>query len=119
MSNTVGSGSNATSESFTFNDRGLVLTASGSAGATSYAYNGDGLTTSVTDAVGTTTYAYDSAGRLATLANPSTGTTAAYFYNADSQVSGITGTWWGRRCAELGVGRTAITRGRPLPAALV
>ncbi len=42
-SNTAGSGSNATSECFTYNDRGQVLTASGSAGSTSYAYNGDGL----------------------------------------------------------------------------
>jgi large repetitive protein len=87
--NTAGSGSNATSESFTYNDRGLVLTASGSAGATSYAYNGDGLVTSVADAAGTTGYTYDQAGRLATLASPATGTTATYSYNADSQVSGI------------------------------
>ena len=53
-SNTAGSGSNATSESFTYNDRGQVLTASGSAGSTSYGYNGDGQVTSVADAAGTT-----------------------------------------------------------------
>ena len=88
-SNTLGSGSNATSESFTYNDRGQVKTASGSAGSTSYAYNGDGLTTSVADAAGTTGYTYDSADRLATLADPATGTTATYSYNADSLVTGI------------------------------
>ncbi len=88
-SNTAGSGSNATSEAFTYDDRGLVLTASGSAGSTSYAYNGDGLVTSVADAAGTTSYSYDGAGRLATLASPVTGTTAAYSYNADSLVTGV------------------------------
>ncbi|HEY7811741.1 MAG TPA: LamG-like jellyroll fold domain-containing protein, partial [Nakamurella sp.] len=77
-SNTLGTGSNATSESFTYNDRGQVLTASGSAGSTSYAYNGDGLTASVADAAGTTGYTYDNADRLSTLADPATGTTATY-----------------------------------------
>ena len=85
-SNTAGSGSNATSESFTYNDRGQVLTASGSAGSTSYGYNGDGLVTSVADAAGTTSYTYDDADRLSTLANPVTGTTATYSYNPDSLV---------------------------------
>jgi RHS repeat-associated protein len=88
-SNTAGSGSNATSESFTYNDRGQVLTASGSAGLTSYAYNGDGLPASVADAAGTTSYTYDNADRLSTLANPVTGTTATYSYNSDSLVTGI------------------------------
>ncbi|HET9082145.1 MAG TPA: LamG-like jellyroll fold domain-containing protein, partial [Trebonia sp.] len=84
-----GSPSNATSESFTYNDRGLVTAASGSAGSTSYAYNGDGQAVSVADAAGTTAYAYDSAGRLATLADPATGTTLTYSYNSSSQVAGI------------------------------
>jgi RHS repeat-associated protein len=88
-SNTAGSGSNATSETFTYNDRGQVLTASGSGGSTSYAYNGDGRATSVADAAGTTAYSYDGAGRLATLADPATGTTATYSYNPDSQVSQV------------------------------
>jgi RHS repeat-associated protein len=88
-SNTAGSGSNATSESLTYDDRGQVLTAAGSAGSTSYAYNGDGLVTSVADAAGTTSYGYDNDDRLSTLANPLTGTTATYSYNPDSLVSGI------------------------------
>ena len=50
---TAGSGqSNATSETFTYNDRGLLLTATGSAGSTSYTWNGDGQQTSVADAAG-------------------------------------------------------------------
>ena len=88
-SNTAGSGSNATSETFTYNDRGEVLTASGSGGSTTYGYNGDGQAASVADAAGTTSYTYDNAGRLVTLADPATGTTAAYSYNPDSQVSAI------------------------------
>ena len=87
--NTAGSGSNATSETYTYDDRGQVLTASGSAGSTSYAYNGDGLVTSVADAAGTTSYAYDDDDRLSTLANPVTGSTATYSYNPDSLVSQI------------------------------
>jgi RHS repeat-associated protein len=88
-SNTLGTGSNATSESFTYNDRGQVLTSSGSAGSGSYGYDGNGRVTSVADAAGTTAYTYDNAGRLATLANPVTGTTATYSYNPDSLVTGI------------------------------
>ncbi|HEV3380095.1 MAG TPA: LamG-like jellyroll fold domain-containing protein [Trebonia sp.] len=81
--------SNATSESFTYNDRGQVLTANGTAGSTSYTYNGDGLVTSVADAAGDTQYTYDSADRLSTLTDPATGTTATYTYNSDSLVSKV------------------------------
>ena len=79
----------ATSESFSYNDRGLPLSASGSGGSSSFTYNGDGAPVSVTDAAGTTSYTYDNAGRLATLADPLTGTTAAYSYSPMSQVSQI------------------------------
>ena len=89
-SNTASTGSNATSETFTYNDRGLVLTASGSAGSSTLGYNGDGQLTSVADAAGTTSYTYDNAGRLSTLANPVTGTTSTYSYNSDSLPTGIT-----------------------------
>ena len=84
----AGSGSNATSESFTYNDRGEVLTASGSGGSTAYGYNGDGQVTSVADAAGTTSYTYDD-DRLSTLTDPASGTTATYSYNDNSQVTGI------------------------------
>jgi RHS repeat-associated protein len=79
----------ATSESFTYDDRGLLLTASGSGGSSSFSYNGDGQVTSVNDAAGTTGYTYDTAGRLATLSDPATGTTLSYSYNAMDDVSGI------------------------------
>lgn len=81
--------SNATSESFTYNDRGQVLTSSGTAGSTQYTFNGDDLETSIADAAGTTSYTYDNADRLKTLSDPATGSTATYSYNNDSLVSGI------------------------------
>ena len=88
-SNTLGTGSNATSETFTYNDRGNVLTATGTGGPATLAYNGDDLLSSVADAAGTTSYTYDNADRLSTLANPVTGATATYSYNPELQVSGI------------------------------
>jgi RHS repeat-associated protein len=79
----------ATSETFTYDDRGLPLTASGTAGSTTYGYNADDQVKSVADAAGTTSYSYDAAGRLGTLTDPLTGTTATYTYNKLSQVNTI------------------------------
>ena len=79
----------ATSESFTYNDRGGLLTASGTAGSSSFGYNGDGLLTSRTDAAGTTSYTYDGADRLQTLTDAATGTALTYGYNQLNQVSQI------------------------------
>jgi YD repeat-containing protein len=79
----------ATSESFAYDDRGLPLTSSGSAGSSALTYNGDGQVASVADGAGTTSYTYDDAGRLATLADPLIATTATYSYNPMSQVSAI------------------------------
>jgi large repetitive protein len=77
----------ATSESFTYNDRGELLTASGTAGSSSFVYNGDGLVSSATTAAGTTSYAYDDDDRLSGLTDPATGTTLGYQYNDDSELS--------------------------------
>jgi RHS repeat-associated protein len=79
----------ATSESFTWDDRGLLLSAAGSAGATSYTYNSAGQEASVTDAAGTSSFGYDSAGRLATDADAASGVTGAYSYNSLDQVTSI------------------------------
>jgi RHS repeat-associated protein len=79
----------ATDESFSYNDRGELLTASGTAGSASFSYNGDGLMTSETDAAGTTGYTYDGDDRLATLTDPATGSTLSYAYNQMNQVSQI------------------------------
>ena len=79
----------ASSEAFTYNDRGEVLSASGSAGSSSFAYNADGSMTSRTDASGTSAYTYDTAGRLASDADAASGTTATLAYNSMDQVSSI------------------------------
>jgi YD repeat-containing protein len=89
-SNTSTSGlSNATSESFSYNDRGELLTAGGSAGSTALDYNGDGLPTSRADASGTTTYGYDTNDQLKTVNDALTGTTLSYSYNNMNQVKSI------------------------------
>jgi RHS repeat-associated protein len=78
-----------TAETFTYNDRGLPLTATGSAGDSSFSYTADGEMSSRTDAAGAATYGYDSAGRLASLNDPATGTTLSYGYNTLNQLSSI------------------------------
>ena len=79
----------ATNETFTYNDRGELLTASGSAGSSSFGYNADGLMTSRTDAAGTTSYGYDTADRLSTLADGITGTQLTYGYDVLDQVNQV------------------------------
>ncbi|HLJ98656.1 MAG TPA: RHS repeat-associated core domain-containing protein, partial [Streptosporangiaceae bacterium] len=79
----------ATSETFSWDDRGLMLSATGTAGTTSYSYNGTGQPTAVTDAAGTTSYAYDSAGRLSSDTDPAAGVTGSYSYNGLDQVTQI------------------------------
>ncbi|MFB9926081.1 LamG-like jellyroll fold domain-containing protein [Amycolatopsis halotolerans] len=79
----------ATSETFTYNDRGALLTANGSAGSSSFAYTADGLMSARTDAAGTTSYGYDSADRLSSIADAVTGGSQTLSYNALNQVSGV------------------------------
>ncbi|MFI7501164.1 LamG-like jellyroll fold domain-containing protein [Streptomyces sp. NPDC049687] len=71
----------ATHDAFTYDDRGDLLTTSGSAGTSSFAYNDDSSVTSRTDAAGTTTYGYDTAGRLSSLNDPATGNQLTYTYD--------------------------------------
>ena len=78
-----------TSESFNYDDRGLLLSASGSAGTTVYNFNGSGQMTSAADAAGTSSYTYNSAGQLATDAAAASGATGTYSYNKLGQVSQI------------------------------
>ncbi|MCX4589839.1 DNA/RNA non-specific endonuclease [Streptomyces sp. NBC_01549] len=49
---------------YTYNDRGQLLSADGPGGAAAYAYNADGSMTLRTTTAGTTNYGYDSAGRI-------------------------------------------------------
>ncbi|MEO3784926.1 LamG-like jellyroll fold domain-containing protein [Actinocorallia sp. B10E7] len=79
----------ATEENFTYNDRGQLLTATGSAGNSSFIYDTGGRMTSATSAAGTVGYTYDNAGRLSTLSDPASGTTLTYGYDVRSQVTSI------------------------------
>ncbi|WP_157495360.1 LamG-like jellyroll fold domain-containing protein [Kutzneria sp. 744] len=86
----IGTGAAATNETFGYNDRGSLLTATGSAGSSSFGYTVDGLTASRSDAAGSTLYSYDTADRLATVTDAATGTKVGYSYNTLNQVSQIT-----------------------------
>jgi RHS repeat-associated protein len=79
----------ATSESFGYDDRGLLLSATGSAGTSAFTYNGSGQLTSAADAAGTSSYTYDSAGRLLTDADAASAATGTYHYNNLDQVTQI------------------------------
>jgi RHS repeat-associated protein len=79
----------ASSNTFTYNDRGELLTTSGAAGSSTFAYNGDGLMTSRQDAAGTTSYGYSTSDQLSTVTDAATGVASAYSYNKLDQVSQI------------------------------
>ncbi|OKJ52270.1 Teneurin-1 [Streptomyces sp. CB02009] len=74
---------------FSYDDRGLLLTANGPSGSSSFAYDGDGGMTSRTDASGTSTFGYDTAGRVKTANDGLTGSTATYGYDVNSNVTSI------------------------------
>ncbi|MFJ3975917.1 LamG-like jellyroll fold domain-containing protein [Streptomyces sp. NPDC090021] len=67
---------------YTYNDRGQLLSTSGPGGASSYTYDADGMMTSRTDAAGATAFTYDGAGRLDTTTDPLTGTRLRSAYDA-------------------------------------
>ncbi|WP_143570491.1 LamG-like jellyroll fold domain-containing protein [Streptomyces acidiscabies] len=79
-------GTDAGRNTFTYDDRGLLLSASGPSGDSSFAYDGDGGMTSRTDASGTSTYAYDTAGRVKTVGDAATGSSQSYTYDVNSRV---------------------------------
>ncbi|MFJ2566940.1 LamG-like jellyroll fold domain-containing protein [Streptomyces sp. NPDC087568] len=74
---------------FTYDDRGLLLSASGPSGTSSFSYDGDGAMTSRKDASGTSTFGYDFAGRLKTVDDGATGTAMTYSYDVTSKVTRI------------------------------
>jgi len=81
--------SSATSETFVYDDRGMVTGATGSAGTTSLGYNGDGQAASVLDGGGTSVYSYDGDGRLHVMNDPASGAALTYSYNQMSQPSTV------------------------------
>ncbi|MEV0742695.1 LamG-like jellyroll fold domain-containing protein [Streptomyces sp. NPDC050549] len=79
----------STHDAFSYDDRGDLLSASGSAGSSSFTYNNDSQMLSRADAAGTTSYGYDSAGRLSSLNDAATGTQLTYSYDNLNQVSSV------------------------------
>lgn len=79
----------STSESFAYDDRGDLTSASGSAGGSSFTYNNDGSPLARTDAAGTTSYGYDTAGRVSSLNDATTGTNLTYAYNTLNQLASM------------------------------
>lgn len=79
----------ATSDTFGYDDRGLLLAAAGSAGTSSFGYNASAQLTSDTGPSGTSTYTYNAAGLLATDTDAASGTTGTYSYNNLGQVTSI------------------------------
>ncbi|MCY0954111.1 LamG-like jellyroll fold domain-containing protein [Streptomyces sp. H27-S2] len=74
--------STLSTNTYTYNDRGHLLSADGPSGKAAYAYDADGNMTARTDAAGTTAFTYDSAGRLDTTTDPLTGTQVRSDYDA-------------------------------------
>ncbi|MEV7679883.1 LamG-like jellyroll fold domain-containing protein [Streptomyces sp. NPDC088341] len=69
-------------DTFTYNDRGLLLTAQGPSGTSSYTYDADGGMTARTNGGWTTEYGYDSAGRIDWLWDEITGNDIWYDFDA-------------------------------------
>ncbi|WP_228044363.1 LamG-like jellyroll fold domain-containing protein [Streptomyces ferrugineus] len=71
-----------TPNTYTYNDRGQLLTASGPGGTVDYTYDADGHMTERTDGKYTTSYGYDSAGRPEWVWNEMTGADIWYDFDA-------------------------------------
>ncbi|MFE6978426.1 LamG-like jellyroll fold domain-containing protein [Streptomyces sp. NPDC057682] len=76
-------------DTFSYDDRGLLLSTSGPSGSSSFAYDGNGALTSRKDASGTSTFGYDTAGRLKTAVDGASGTSMTYGYDTESNVTSI------------------------------
>ncbi|MEU3086606.1 LamG-like jellyroll fold domain-containing protein [Streptomyces massasporeus] len=78
----VGTADGVTRDTYTYNDRGALLTADGPGGQSSYSYNADGSMTKRTTTAGSTSYGYDSAGRIDWTADSLTGREIQYDFDA-------------------------------------
>ncbi|MFD1538824.1 DNA/RNA non-specific endonuclease [Nonomuraea guangzhouensis] len=75
-------------DAYTYDDRGLLLTATGPSGQSTMAYNDEGQLTQQSDAAGTTTYGYKG-GRLDTLKDGITAATQTLGYDAAGMTSKV------------------------------
>nr|WSW68819.1 polymorphic toxin type 24 domain-containing protein [Streptomyces sp. NBC_00995] len=82
-------GADEEKNTFSYDDRGLLLSANGPSGSSSFAYDGNGAMTSRKDASGTSTFGYDTAGRLKTAVDGASGTSMTYGYDTESNVTSI------------------------------
>ncbi|WNZ12103.1 RHS repeat-associated core domain-containing protein [Streptomyces sp. 11x1] len=78
----VGVAGGATRNTYTYNDRGQLLTAAGAGGVSEYTYDLDGNMTHRKTAAGSTDYGYDSAGRLDWVWDSLTGNDIWYDFDA-------------------------------------
>ncbi len=76
------------SNTFAYNDRGLLLSATGPSGNASYAYNADGQVTGRTDAAGAATFGY-AKGRLTTMKDGATAVTQTLGYDTAGMLKSI------------------------------
>ncbi|MEU0586502.1 LamG-like jellyroll fold domain-containing protein [Streptomyces sp. NPDC006132] len=83
----VGSADSVNRNTYTYNDRGQLLTADGPAGEARYAYNADGGMTLRTTEGGTANYGYDSAGRIDRVWDSITGNDIWYDFDAAGRPS--------------------------------
>ncbi len=81
-------GAGGGTDTYTYNDRGMQLTASGPSGQASYSYDADGLLSQRTDASGTANYTYTK-GRLSAETDPISGAAQTVGYDASGAVSSI------------------------------
>ncbi|MEV4439694.1 LamG-like jellyroll fold domain-containing protein [Streptomyces sp. NPDC049577] len=82
----AGSGDVLSPNTYTYNDRGELLSTDGPGGKSTYTYDADGAMTSRTDKSGTTTYGYDAAGRVNLTVDAVTGGLTSTSYDAAGRV---------------------------------
>ncbi|MDX3531414.1 DUF6531 domain-containing protein [Streptomyces sp. ID05-39B] len=83
----AGTADGLTRNTYTYNDRGQLLTADGPGGTSRYAYNVDGNMTQRTTTAGTTDYGYDAAGRIDAVWDSITGNNVLYDFDAAGRPS--------------------------------
>jgi RHS repeat-associated protein len=75
-------------DSYTYDDRGLQLTAGGPSGSASFGYNSDGQLSERTDAAGTADYTYTN-GRISAETDPVSGASQSIGYDASGAVQSV------------------------------
>ncbi|MFJ8802939.1 LamG-like jellyroll fold domain-containing protein [Streptomyces sp. NPDC102487] len=78
----VGTADGVTKNTYTYNDRGQLLTAAGPGGTANYTYDADGNMTARKTTAGTANYRYDSAGRLDQVSDSITNNEIWYDFDA-------------------------------------